>query len=104
MVITVPAIVVPLGLLCVHIHPEPVDDCPCFEDAIAFMSVVMGEFLTRWYMHQHGFDDRFFVRRMPGRPSGTLPEMWAWWTIAAAKLVLGAHTVHFHRTCGNVDY
>ncbi|KAF7799313.1 hypothetical protein EIP86_010545 [Pleurotus ostreatoroseus] len=89
----VPAVVIPFCLLCVHKHPEPVDDCPCFEDAIAFMSVVMGEFLTRWYMHQHGFDDGFFVRRMPGRPSGSLAEMCSWWTIAAAKLVVGVMAI-----------
>lgn len=83
--------VIPLCLLCVHYHPEPVDDCPCFEDAIAFMSVVMGEFLTRWCMSRYGFDDRFFVRTMPGRPSGTLPELWAWWSVAAAKLVIGKY-------------
>lgn len=31
-----------VGLLLVHKHPQPVDDCPCFEDAIAFNSVVLG--------------------------------------------------------------
>lgn len=90
----VPVTVVPLCLLCVHRHPEPVDDCPCFEDAIAFMSVVMGEFLTRWYMSQHGYDHRFFVRTMPGKFNGTLPEMWTWWSIAVAKLVVGAYTIY----------
>ena len=73
----------------VHRHPEPVDDCPCFEDAIAFMSVVMGEFLTRWYMARYGYDDTFFVRSMPGKPTGSLSEMWTWWTIATAKMTVG---------------
>jgi Helicase associated domain (HA2) len=27
----------------VNQHRQPVDDCPCFEDAIAFVSVVMGK-------------------------------------------------------------
>lgn len=31
-----------INLLLVHKHPEPVDDCPCFEDVIAFNSVVLG--------------------------------------------------------------
>jgi len=103
----VPATVVPFCLLLVHRHPEPVDDCPCFEDAIAFMSVDMGEFLTRWYMSQNGYDDRFFVRQMPGRIVGTAHEMWAWWSIAAAKMVVGILAIFawrilakfvFHRT------
>ncbi len=81
--------VIPFCLLLVNRHPEPVDDCPCFEDAIAFMSVVMGDCLTRWHMSQHGYDHRFFVRVMPGKAVGTFTEMWAWWTIAVAKLVVG---------------
>lgn len=89
MFVTVPAVVIPFCILCVHRHPEPVDDCPCFEDAIAFMSVVMGEFLTRWYMSRHGYDNRFFKRVMAGKAYGSLPDMWTWWSIAAAKLVVG---------------
>ncbi len=43
-----PAIIVPLGLLMVSVHPQPLDDCPCFEDAIAFVAVAMGTSLGRW--------------------------------------------------------
>lgn len=32
----------------VVVHPQPLDDCPCFEDAIAFLSVVMGVVTARW--------------------------------------------------------
>lgn len=85
----VPIIVVPFCLLLVHRHPEPVDDCPCFEDAIAFMSVVMGEFLTRWYMYRNNYDETFFVRSMPGKARGSWAEMQLWWSIAAAKMVVG---------------
>lgn len=85
----VPAVVVPTGLLLVHRHPEPVDDCPCFEDAIAFVAVMMGMFMSRWYMTNYGFDQSFFVHRMPGKFNGTPSEMWAWWTIAAAKMIVG---------------
>lgn len=85
----VPATVIPFCLLLVHRHPEPIDDCPCFEDAIAFMSVFMGEFLTRWYMARNGYDNHFFVRKMPGTLWGPVPEMWMWWSIATAKLVIG---------------
>lgn len=45
---TVPAAIIPAGLLMVSVHPQPVDDCPCFEDAIAFVSVAMGVALARW--------------------------------------------------------
>lgn len=33
----------------VIVHPQPLDDCPCFEDAIAFLSVVMGILTGRWF-------------------------------------------------------
>lgn len=35
-------------LIMVTVHPQPLDDCPCFEDAIAFLAVVVGIFLARW--------------------------------------------------------
>lgn len=35
-------------LIMVTVHPQPLDDCPCFEDAIAFLAVVVGIFLSRW--------------------------------------------------------
>ncbi len=31
-----------------HFHPNPVDPCPCFEDAIAIMSVMLGGILSLW--------------------------------------------------------
>ncbi|KAF7797379.1 hypothetical protein EIP86_008574 [Pleurotus ostreatoroseus] len=89
----VPAVVVPFCLMCVHYHPEPVDDCPCFEDAIAFMSVVMGEFLTRWFMSQYGFDHTFFVTVMMGKPFGTAVEMWRWWSTATLKMLVGVAAI-----------
>jgi hypothetical protein len=33
----------------VHYHPEPVDDCPCFEDTIAILSVILGSTLGQWW-------------------------------------------------------
>lgn len=47
----------PLGLLSVvlvtaiccaliHVYPEPADDCPCFDDAVAFVGVVIGMDIT----------------------------------------------------------
>jgi len=32
----------PLTLALIHYHPETPDDCPCFEDAIAILSVILG--------------------------------------------------------------
>ncbi|KAI0072156.1 PAP2-domain-containing protein [Panus rudis PR-1116 ss-1] len=93
----VPAVTIPLCLLLVNRHPQPVDDCPCFEDAIAFMSVVLGEFLTTWSLIKLRFDEDSFMRPMSGRPFGTWGEMSLWWSVAAAKMVLGILTIFVWR-------
>jgi hypothetical protein len=36
-------------ILLISIHPQPVDPCPCFEDAVAFMSVLLGILLSHWH-------------------------------------------------------
>lgn len=41
-------IIIPIVLFLVRIHPEPADDCPCFEDSVAFLGVLMGEVLSEW--------------------------------------------------------
>lgn len=35
-------------VILVRIHPEPADDCPCFDDSIAFAGVVIGVELGTW--------------------------------------------------------
>ena len=87
---SVPAVIVPLCLYLVHRHPQPVDDCPCFEDAIAFVSVVMGEFVARWYMEHNGYDAAFFRRAMPGAAWASWEDLATWWSTAAIKIVIGA--------------
>ncbi|KAG1767644.1 PAP2 superfamily-domain-containing protein [Suillus occidentalis] len=70
----VPSTMIPICLLLVHYHPHPVDDCPCFEDAIAFVSVLLGIALCRWHSVYSGVDERFLSSVMPG-PQGTV---WTW--------------------------
>ena len=93
---SVPAVIVPLCLYLVHRHPQPVDDCPCFEDAIAFVSVVMGMFVARWTMLHYGYDEAFFVRPMPGGSWATWSDVGTWWSTAAIKTIIGASpALHF---------
>ncbi|KAL6301478.1 hypothetical protein BKA93DRAFT_797667 [Sparassis latifolia] len=89
----VPCVTIPLCLLLVHWHPQPVDDCPCFEDAIAFISVVMGEILVRWWMRHNGFDGDFFKIVMRGSSWATWLDVTTWFAIAALKLVTGILTI-----------
>ncbi|KAI0747169.1 PAP2-domain-containing protein [Daedaleopsis nitida] len=93
----VPALIIPLCLYLVHRHPQPVDDCPCFEDAIAFVSVVMGEFVMRWFMLHNGYDETFFTRSMPGSSWATWSDVGTWWSTAGIKMVIGILTIFIWR-------
>jgi dihydrosphingosine 1-phosphate phosphatase len=48
---TRPVLVVAALAVAVRIHPEPADNCPCFDDSVAFIGVVMGAKIGVW---QHG--------------------------------------------------
>ncbi|KAF2273056.1 sphingosine-1-phosphate phosphohydrolase-like protein [Westerdykella ornata] len=39
-------------LVLIRTHPEPADDCPCYDDTIAFAGVVMGVQLGAWHFSQ----------------------------------------------------
>lgn len=49
-----PAIVVLIILVLVRIHPEPADDCPCFDDSVAFAGVMIGIELGNWHFGRSG--------------------------------------------------
>ena len=38
--------------IAVRFHPEPADNCPCFDDSLAFIGVVMGVTLGTWHYAQ----------------------------------------------------
>ncbi|KAF7348655.1 Sphingosine-1-phosphate phosphatase [Mycena venus] len=96
----VPFTLIPLALLAVNQHPQPVDDCPCFEDAIALGSVVLGMFVGRWGAVRWGAHVPGPGVVMPG--SGwvlssdgweTVERGWGdagvWWAAALAKMTFG---------------
>ncbi|KAF8632892.1 hypothetical protein AX17_004738 [Amanita inopinata Kibby_2008] len=105
----VPLTLVPLCLLAVNQHPQPVDDCPCFEDAIAFGSVVLGALVGKWAMIQFGASMSVWSGRsvmMPG--SGwsynahtsewvQVPRGWddvvVWWSVAFLKMTFGIFAI-----------
>ena len=73
----------------VNQHPQPVDDCPCFEDAIAFISVVLGDILGRWAFFQYGVTPEFFKTPQPGSAYSTVTEIATWWLFSVIKVVFG---------------
>ncbi|KAJ5587164.1 Dihydrosphingosine 1-phosphate phosphatase [Penicillium hispanicum] len=42
-------------LILVRIHPEPADDCPCFDDSVAFAGVTLGIDVGSWYFTMSSF-------------------------------------------------
>ncbi|KAG8937031.1 hypothetical protein FRC02_008138 [Tulasnella sp. 418] len=84
----VPLVTIIVGAFMINQHAEPVDDCPCFEDAIAFISVLMGCFLSKWWAMRWGYDKSsgFFTQSMP--------QEWAsWCAIATAKMIVGVFII-----------
>ncbi|KXN85562.1 Dihydrosphingosine 1-phosphate phosphatase YSR3 [Leucoagaricus sp. SymC.cos] len=103
----VPLLLVITCALLVNQHPQPVDDCPCFEDAIAFASVVFGALLGRWITVNSPFNELAQkVVLMPG--SGWLwnaatsswmqvergwTDVFLWWGTAVLKMTLGIFVI-----------
>jgi hypothetical protein len=46
---TAPATVALVIIVLIRIHPEPADDCPCFDDSIAFAGVMIGIECGGWH-------------------------------------------------------
>ncbi|KAI9703826.1 MAG: hypothetical protein M1836_007596 [Candelina mexicana] len=46
---TAPLLVASVIIVLVRIHPEPADDCPCFDDSLAFGGVMFGVELGNWH-------------------------------------------------------
>jgi len=49
---TRPGLAVLILAVAVRVHPEPADNCPCFDDSVAFAGVVMGIAIGSWHYSQ----------------------------------------------------
>ncbi len=47
-------IVILIIAVLVRIHPEPADDCPCFDDSVAFAGVMVGAEIGNWHYAASG--------------------------------------------------
>lgn len=80
------ATIIPSILFLVFVHPAPAEDCPCFEDAVAFLSVVIGLLVGK----------NLFPADFTGHTYGGGGEQWTtfgglavWVGAIVAKLALG---------------
>ncbi|KAJ9612182.1 Long-chain base-1-phosphate phosphatase [Cladophialophora chaetospira] len=82
------AIVVLIILVLVRIHPEPADDCPCFDDSVSFAGVLVGIELAGWH-----FAQTTYAWSHPTK--GTIPYdlKKMGWLITVARVILGVLVV-----------
>lgn len=83
-----PVLIVLVVLVLVRIHPEPADDCPCFDDSVAFAGVIIGVELGNW--HYAGTDLAWDIP-VPA----TVPfQLHAFgWLNAVARIVVGVMVI-----------
>ncbi|BGP48794.1 Long-chain base-1-phosphate phosphatase [Rhodotorula kratochvilovae] len=80
-------ITIPALLVLVTVHPEPAEECPCFEDAVAFLSVVAGAVLGEAWSPAH------FPRHSYGYAWRDAAEGGMWVAAVGAKLVTGISAI-----------
>ena len=77
-------------VICVliRIHPEPADDCPCFDDSISFSGVVMGIQIGGWHFAKN---PTAYSTPTPGTAPFDLEKMG--WLVATARIATGVAIV-----------
>ncbi|KAL9594828.1 MAG: hypothetical protein Q9179_005224 [Wetmoreana sp. 5 TL-2023] len=71
-------------LVLVRIHPEPADDCPCFDDSVAFAGVIIGVELGNWHFAR---TDHAWELPVPATVPFDLAAMG--WPTAVARIAVG---------------
>ncbi|KAI1389056.1 PAP2 superfamily-domain-containing protein [Hypoxylon trugodes] len=64
-------------IILIRVHPEPADDCPCFDDSVAFAGVMMGLEIGTWRFDRSSFADIPFSLEALG------------WGAVAARILFG---------------
>jgi dihydrosphingosine 1-phosphate phosphatase len=85
-------LVILIILVLVRIHPEPADDCPCFDDSVSFAGVFMGAEYAGWHFARSSY-------AWPLPTKGTIPfdlEQMGW-AVVVARIVLGVVVIFVWR-------
>lgn len=89
-----PLIAILVVLLLVRIHPEPADDCPCFDDSVCFAGVIIGCEIGLWHFASTTYAQDYPV---PGTVPFELQKIG--WIKATARIILGVLTIFAWRAC-----
>lgn len=79
-----PATIAIVIICLVRVHPEPADDCPCFDDSVAFAGVMIGVEVGVWHYAASGWAWNIPV---PGTVPFDLERMG--WAVAISRVVVG---------------
>ncbi|KAI8619569.1 PAP2 superfamily-domain-containing protein [Chytriomyces sp. MP71] len=92
------AAVMALVPLLVGMHPDPEEECPCFEDSVAFVSVFAGLLVGHWMRNGVFWNDFMGVSSDVERWMNVdeLSAM-AWFALFALRLVIGALSIYAFR-------
>lgn len=90
--IIAPLLVLSIVLVLVRIHPEPADDCPCFDDSIAFAGVIIGVEAGNWHYARTAYAWDFPI---PATVPFDLAEVG--WPQAVARILVGVVVIFVWR-------
>ena len=77
-------------LLLVNQHPSPVDNCPCFESAIAVVSILLGTLTSFWCSKRvPALNADLFISVTPGASFDSPVAVTTWMLFALLKLTTG---------------
>ncbi|GMM39021.1 sphinganine kinase [Saccharomycopsis crataegensis] len=81
--------------LSVHFHAQPVDDCPCFDDSVAFIGVLLGLELSNYYMAKYDYFKQVVDPAAGVTSTVTLPYSFEslGWFKTIARVVVGVGLV-----------
>lgn len=77
-------IIILIILVLVRIHPEPADDCPCFDDSVAFAGVIIGIEYGNWHFARTDYAVSYPV---PATVPFNIETMG--WLVAVARILVG---------------
>jgi len=79
-------------LVLVRIHPEPADDCPCFDDSVAFSGVIIGAQIGGWHFARSSFS---WVHPVPSTAPYLLAEIG--WVKTVLRVLVGVVMIFIWR-------
>lgn len=85
-------LVVATILLAVRFHPEPADNCPCFDDSVAFAGVLIGIEIGGWHYASSKYA---WSSPVPSTVPFEIDSLG--WTIATVRIILGVVIIFLWR-------